>query len=366
MKFQINKNEIYQIIQQAYSFTSIKNIETILQNILIEAIDNKIYFKTSNIMSGYEAYIEKHVNKEGKITVSCKKLLEILKELPTDADIDFDFNDNKLHIKTNSTSFSLSTIDPSVFPTMSDITPEYYVKIKGDKLLNLLNKTYFCIANEASKISYKGAHFKIIGNKIEVSSSDFQRIAIANDTLDDKYFDEFIINIPKRTIMELSKIIDCNIDIEMETDKKQVLFKIGNKIIYSNLIGSYISSLNKLFESQFTIKIKMSRDKIFTSLKRVATITNEINHGVVFSFKGESLKISSMETEYGYGNETLDGIKKIGKDISFIFNARLFLEIISHINSDYFYLHLVGSKNPVIISPDEEGYKYLMVTISLE
>ncbi|MDY6820873.1 MAG: DNA polymerase III subunit beta [Deferribacterota bacterium] len=365
MKFNCLKKDIYKIINEAYDFISTKSVETILQNVLIKAEEKKIYIKTSNILMGYCAYFENNVIETGEITVSCKKLLDIIREFDDKTNIEFVFDGSKLNLKTKDSFFSMSTIDPSHFPTMAEVTPEYYVKIEGSDLIKLLKKVYFCIANESSKISYNGAHFKMLGNKIQISASDFQRIAIAETTVENELADEFVLNIPKKTVYELIKVLNYNL-VEIKSDKKQVLFKNDNKVIYSNLIESYIKSLSKLFEIEYNISVTLPLQRTYNALKRISTITNEISYAVIFSFKGNNLTISSLETEYGKGEEVVDNIEKTGDDIEVVFNAKLLLEILNHIESDKFYLYIVNPQSPVIIKPDENNYKYLMVTISIE
>lgn len=365
MKFNCLKEEIYPIINEAYGFTSTKTIETILQNLLIKAENDKIYFKTSNIVTAYSAYISLSPERSGETTVSCKKLLDIVKEFPSNALINFDFDGSRLNIFSKNTFFTMATLDPALFPTISSITPEYYVKIDGQIFSYLLKKIFFCIANESSKISYNGAHFKVLGNVLQLSSSDFQRIALCETNLDNALSDEFIINIPKRTVGELIKTINEG-PVEIETDRKQAVFKNNNKVIYTNLIENYIKSLGKLFEVEPNVTIKIKTSAAYETLRRIATITSEINYGVVFSIKNNSIKISSLETEYGKGSEVISEIEKDGEDIDIVFNAKLFLEILSHIESEFFNLYIVGPKNPVIIEPINGNYKYLMVTITVE
>ena len=365
MKFTCKKEDIYPIVNEAYGFTSTKSIETILQNLLIKAENNKVFFKTSNIITGYSAFLPLNIEVSGETTVSCKKLLDIIREFPVNSDITFDFNGTRLNLISDNSYFTMSTLDPAHFPTMADILPEYYIKIDGNVFLNLLKKVYFCIANESSKISYNGAHFKILGNKLQLSSSDFQRIAICETLLENDQSDEFIINIPKKTVGELIKILNGS-PLEIETDRKQAVFKFDNKIIYSNLIENYIKSLSKLFDVEPKITVKMKTDEIYETLKRISTITSEINYGVIFSIHDDNIKINSLETEYGKGSEVVKGIEKSGDDIDIIFNAKLFLEILAHIETDDFYLHIVGQKNPVIIEPLDGKCKYLMVTITIE
>lgn len=366
MKFKALKNELLPLLQLSNGFTSPKNVNTILQNILIEATDDSIILRASNLQTGFCGKLNTTVEVTGSTTVSGKKFLDIIKELPDSAIIDFQFDGSKLKIKSGKSSFSLSTLNPEQFVTMSQITPEYHIQLDSSKFLDVLKKTYFCISSDLSKIEYTGAHLKVFGNTIEISSADFQRIATAKFNFDESYADEFIINIPKKTVSEIMKILDSTDTVEIETDKRQVQFKIGDIIIYSKLIEKYIRSLTKLFESEYPISVNLPTSEFYEVIKRVSAISSEITHGVVLSFSDDKVSIYSVETEYGQGFETIDGINLDGSPIDIIFNSKHLLDIIANVNTDQFTLKMAGRRNPAVILPDDDSYAYLAVPISID
>jgi DNA polymerase-3 subunit beta len=366
MRFKVVKDDIYPFVQYANSYTSPKNLNTVLQNILIDTESDVVTLRSTNMQIGFSGTLKAAVEEIGSVTVSGKKLMDILKELPDGAVVDFNHDGSKLNIKSGKSSFRLSTISPEMFPTMSEITPEYFIKVKSETLQTLLKRTAFCISNDSSKIEYTGAHFSVYGNKLEISAADFQRIATSKANFEEEFSDEFTINIPKKTILELMKILDTSEIIEVETDKKQVLFKAGDVTIYSKLIEKYIKSITKLFDNEYPVKAKINTKAFAEVVRRVSTITSEITHGVVLSFSNGTLSINSLETEYGQGHETMDDIVYEGEDMDIIFNARHMIEIVTNISSEYFNLEMIGKRNPAVILPEDESYKYLVVPISID
>jgi DNA polymerase-3 subunit beta len=366
MRFKVVRDDIYPFVQYANSYTSPKNLNTVLQNILIDVESDTVTLRSTNMQIGFSGSLKASVEEIGSATVSGKKLMDILKELPEGAIVDFYHDGSKLNIKSGKSSFRLSTISPEIFPTMSEITPEYFIKIKCETLATLLKRTAFCISNDSSKIEYTGAHFSVYGNRLEISSADFQRIATAKAGFEEEFSDEFTVNIPKKTIIELMKILDLDEYVEVETDKKQILFKVNDVVIYSKLIEKYIKSITKLFEDEYPVKAKINTKTFSEVVKRVSTITSEITHGVVLSFNNGSLSVNSLETEYGQGHESMEDVIFEGEDLDIIFNARHMLEIVTNISSDYFTLAMKGRRSPAIILPEDDSYKYLVVPISID
>ncbi len=366
MQFSIIKEKILPLVQHATNFTSSKGINTILENILIQSTDNEIILKTSNSHTGFSARLNANVEESGITTVSCKKLNDIIKELPNASIISFKLTGGKLHLKAGKSQFSLSTIEPEFFPTMTNIIPEYHLKMKSSELQTILKKINFCISNDPSKIEYTGAHFKVSGNQLKVGSADFQRIAIAYTEFDEEFSDEFTINIPKKTAIEVSKLLDLDEYVEVETDKNQVQFKIDNIIVYSKLIEKFIRSIDSLFYTNYPYYAKIPTREFEDVVRRISTITSEISRGIVLSFSENMLKIYSLETEYGYGDEIIEDIEFYGEGFDIIFNSKLLLEILNHIDSDFFTIKLIGRRNPAIFVPDNGNYQYLLVAITIE
>lgn len=365
MRFKAVKDEIYPFIQFANSFTSPKNLNTVLQNILIDAEGDGVTLRATDMQVGFSGKVEVAVEETGTATVSGKKLLDIVKEIPDGSVIEFSFDGSKINIDSGKSSFKLSTISHEIFPTMAEITPEYFLKIKSEMLYDLLKKTSFCISTDASKIEYTGSHMAVYGDKLEISAADFQRIATSSIKFDEEYSNEFMINIPRKTVMELMKILEKDEFVEIETDRKQIVFTIGEIKIFSKLIEKYIKSITKLFTNEFPLKAKLNRAEFLDVVKRVSAITSEVTHGVVLSFKPDNLTVYSLETEYGAGHETIDDFEYEGQPMDIIFNAKHVAEMISNIDSNYFHLHMMGERNPAVVLPESGEYKYLVVPISI-
>ena len=366
MKFTIIKNEILPYLNIGINFTSPKNVNTILQNMYIEVMDNTLIIRATNLQIGICMEIPAKVEEIGETTVSAKKFFDVIKELPESSIINIELKNNKLNIKSGKTSFNLSTLNSEQFPTMSEIIPEYSITVNSNDFLNTLRKTFFCISTDAAKPEYNGAHLKVYGNILEVSAADFQRIASAKFKFDEEYSDEFIINIPKKTILELIKVLEFSELVDIETDKRQVQFKIGNITIFSKLIDKYIRSLTKLLEENYKINIKLPTQEFYNVVKRVSVISSDTTHGIVLSFSDDKLSVYSIETEYGHGSEEIYDIDLDDNEIELMFNSKKLLEIVSNIDTEYFTFKINGRKNPTVIEPEDTNYSYLIVPISIE
>ncbi len=366
MKFSAIKEDIINYIQYANSFTSPKNLNTLLQNIYMSIENNKLILKATNYQVGFYCEIDVNVVSTGAITVSGQKLYDILKEMPNGALIDFSFDGSRLNLKSGKSSFKLSTLTPEGFPTISDLTKEFSIKIDTKDFITLLKRIHFCISNESQKIEYTGAQLNIYGNCLEIFATGLQRVAIASILFDSEFKNEFMVNIPKKTIVEIIRILDENGTIEIETDRRQISFKSGNITIYSKLIEKFVKGVSRLFNNEYPIKATLDRKEFIFAAKRVSAISSNDTPGIILDFKDNVLNLSSLETEYGEGSEVVEEVTCNMEEFQIILNSKHVTEILSNIETDKFTFEMIDRRSPVLITPESDRYRYLVVPMSID
>lgn len=366
MRFSAVKDNIFTYIQYANSFTSPKNLNPLLQNIHLCVEGNSLTMKATNYQVGFSCITEVNVEETGALTVSGKTLMEIVKEMPDGSLLEFFYDGSRLNIKSGKALFKLSTMSVEGFPTISDISSEYYLKIDAKEFLTLLKRIWFCISNESQKIEYTGAQFNVSGSTLEMFATGLQRVAIASTVFDKEFSDDFTINIPKKTIVELIRILEGQEILEIETDKRQISFKTGNMIIYSKLIEKFVKGIGRLFSNDYPVKAKLNRKQFIDASRRVSAITNPETPGIALSFDNSKLVISSIQSDYGQGQEVLEDIDFKDDPFDIILNSKHVSEILNIIETEYFILEMVDKRSPALITPESERYRYLVVPISID
>ncbi len=368
MHFSVVKEDILKYLQYANSFTNPKGLNDILQNIYMEAENNMVNIKATNYQMGFSCNFEVHnIEHEGKITVSCRKLLDIIKELPDGALINFQYDDTRLNVICGKSRFKLSTIPPENFPSMGEIIPEYYLKINSSDLVTLLKRTVFCILNDSQKLEYTGAQFTVNRDILEISATGMQRVAIASAKLETEYSNDFTVNIPKKTVSEIIRVFENKSLIEIETDRRQISFKADNITVYSKLIEKFVKNIDRLFTAdKYPVKAKIDRKSFIEASKRVSAITSEETPGIILEFSNSTLKMSSLETIYGEGSEIIDILDFNAENFDIILNAKHINEILNVIETEDFTLEMSDKRSPVLITPSESNYRYLVVPISID
>ena len=118
MKFVVKKDDLYNGIKIVERATSIKALQPVLMNILIETVDKgTIKLVATDLDYTVIAQVDAQVEEEGKITLPSKKLNDIVSRLG-DKLITFEMKDgeNSVNITCQNSKFDIIGISASEFP----------------------------------------------------------------------------------------------------------------------------------------------------------------------------------------------------------------------------------------------------------
>ena len=131
-------------------------------------------------------------------------------------------------------------------------------------------------------------------------------------------------------------------------------------------IEKFVKNIDRLFADDYPIKAKINRKSFIEASKRVSAITSEETPGIILEFNNSTLKMSSLETIYGEGSEIIDILDFNAESFEIILNARHVNEILNIIETEDFILEMSDKRSPVLITPSESNYRYLVVPISID
>ena len=144
MQFNISKDKFLRALTKVQGIIEKKHTLPILANVLIEAKDDQIIITATDLEVGLKSRYKSEIIKEGKVTVSAKKLFEIIKELP-DKQISFTSKNNYwVEIKCEKSLFNLVGLSPDDFPKFPEIYNDQN-KIDSKLLIDMIESTIFSV-----------------------------------------------------------------------------------------------------------------------------------------------------------------------------------------------------------------------------
>ncbi len=152
---QIDRNDLLKPLQAVVGIVERKQPLPILSNVLIKKNKDGVRFVTTDLEIQIEAQLKAELDgTESAITISAKKLQEILRAIPDNSTISLDDQDNRLLVKANKSRFSLQTLPAQDFPMLAEqLVGAAKVQIEQGVLRRLLSSVQYAMANKISAIT---------------------------------------------------------------------------------------------------------------------------------------------------------------------------------------------------------------------
>lgn len=361
MKFVVNRELLLATLQNVSRGLSDKKPMPVLTGIKITVEKHRIIFVTTNKEISIQVILEENndvvIDETGVCVVPGKYFLEIVKKLEG-KEVEFTlFESTTIKIISDRSNFTLVTYDGSNFPSIAFDSIETPIHLDAQMLKNVIKQTSFAAATSEARIVLTSVNFKFYGNKLEITATDSFRLARKNIEFDDN-FDSKIINIPSKSLEELSKIIeDSHEDIELYVENQSILFKYRNVSFTTRLVEGVYPDTSSLFPKGQMLAIKFNKNELLAAIDRASLFTNSDNLSIVkLSLTDDkTVEVSSNSTEMG---KVVDAIYplEVSEALNFqiAFSTRNLSEAIKSFESQSILMKFTGEIKPAVIVGEKE------------
>lgn len=363
MKFEIEQRELLKHINIAQKAISSRTTLPILEGILFEVEDNKLTLKSTDLELGIKTSTDCMVEEEGKIVINSTMIGNIVRKLP-DSTIKFNITGENIQIRCANSEFNLIGFDSYDYPPLPNIDIEKKIEIPVEVMKKAIRNTVFAASIDESRPSLTGVMIEVEENYLNFVALDGFRIALMR--YDSEIHEDIKEIVPSRSLNELNKIMPEEGDITLSFVKNNIVFDLGDTLIYSRLLDKNFFDYKGIIFSPSTCKVNVIKRDFQDALERASLLAREEKANLVkISITENNIHITS-NSEYGNVSENIY-CEKDGNDLDIAFNAKYLLDGLKVIDSEECTLNLTDSLKPCIINPvDEENeYLYLVLPVRL-
>lgn len=367
--FEIEKKELLKGLGFMQGIAGRKTTLPILSHIYMEWKNNSLFLTGTDLETGIQEELSASVHEEGKASVSSKKIYEIIRELPEQT-IHIQKKENHwIHLRCGKSLFNIAGLDPEEFPSLPAWQEKSSSILPTQMIREMVEKTVFAASNEESRYHLNGilfAHAKTGGKEcLRMVATDGHRLAlIERESQLVKGIDKGVI-LPKKGVLEIKKILgDKEGEGEMEVycDRTHAFFRMGKSLMVIRLIEGEFPEYEQVIPKNNDKKLKVGKEIIYGSLRRVSTMASERVEGVKLALKKNSMELSSYHQDYGDANEEID-VQYEGPPVEIGFNARYLIEAIQSLNTEEIVMELKDEGSPGVLRPNASQSPYHQTSI---
>lgn len=339
----------------------------ILANVLIRKTGASIELTTSDL----EIQVRTTAELDGDAgnfatTVGARKLIDILRSMPSDQVVTLSANQNKLTLSGGKSRFTLQTMPADDFPLVqeaADFGPVFGVPQKT--LRALINQVHFAMAVHDIRYYLNGILFVAEGKSLTLVATDGHRLALAQATLEVDIPKQEVI-LPRKTVLELQRLLkDEDTPIEMRFAGNQAKFSFSGMEFVTKLVEGKFPDYNRVIPKNHKNHVTLGRAPFLASLQRAAILTSEKFKGVRVNIEPGSLRIASSNAEQEEAKEELE-IDYGGDAIEIGFNVTYLIDALSNMDAEMIHMELQDTNSSALITvPEQTGFKYVVMPMRI-
>lgn len=366
MELTFEKDNLLYALQVLQGVTGGRNTLPILSNVLIRAEDSRIECIATDLEVGIKMQVAGEVKEGGAITVSAKKLVDIVKALPVDKPIDVVTTANdQVEITCGDGVYKIIGQPDEEFPQIPSVEGET-LTIGGETLVDVIQKTEFAASTEEVRYFLNGLYFNPGADSTEVVATDGKRLALTHCEPLNASGEASGFIVPLKAVREIAKTFADAGEVEVSISENLIHFTDGDATLTARLVEGDYPNYEKIIPESTDGRTVVSRDQILSATRRVALLSNPKNYSICLEIDTEQIQVSARTPELGEAYETVP-VESGNASVRMGLDARLLVEALAHIQSDSLAIEFIGELNPVLIKPvSDDEYISLIMPMRLE
>lgn len=366
MKINISRETLLKPLQLVSGAVEKRQTLPILGNVLLSPSENQLSVTATDLEVELIGRVEvPSLEKSDDITVPGKKLLDIIRSLPVDAELEITEQKDRLLLRSGKSRFTLSTLPANEFPNVEDKQVSVEIRLPQNELKHLIEQTHFAMAHQDVRYYLNGLLFDIKDNELKLVATDGHRLALASFKKD---FNNQSLSciLPRKGALELMRLLeDTDEEILLQFNENHAKAVTQQFTFTSKLIEGKFPDYQRVIPKSLASQMKVDADLLKQVLARVAILSNQKYRGVRLHFANNLLRIFANNPEHEEAEEEIE-VKYDGNVVELGFNVNYLLDVASHLHHGEARISLNDSSSSILVeSLQDDSFLYVVMPMRL-
>ncbi|MDK4580690.1 DNA polymerase III subunit beta [Kingella kingae] len=360
------RDNLLKPIQAVTGIVERKHTLPILANVLLESHAGKIRVLATDLEIQIHTQGAESEHGDFRLTTNAKKLQDILKALPDSANVQLDWADYRLTLKSGKSRFNLQTLPAEDFPTMNvgDTTTAAFA-LPQETLKHMISQVQYSMAVQDIRFYLNGLLLQVEGNQLRLVATDGHRLAFASTTIDTDLPKQDVI-LPRKTVLEWNKLLNQpKENAVIELLDKQVRLRCNDTVVVSKVIDGKFPDYNRVIPMDNNRIVVLNRLALLGALERSSILANEKFRGVRLQLSAGSLRVSCTNNEQEEAVEELE-LAYQGESLETSFNISFLLDMLRALSDEDVQIAFgTATQSTLFTLPEQPNFKYVAMPMRL-
>jgi DNA polymerase-3 subunit beta len=269
----------------------------------------------------------------------------------------------------------INGVEAEEFPPIPTIGDGVSTKIDPEALRLAITQVAFAAATEETRPVLTGVHCEFEADGLTLAAADGFRLAVHKAPLAASVTEKTEIIIPARALTELHRLLidqEEPVEITINPAKSQVLFRLKDVEMVSQLIQGAFPNYNQLIPESYTTRAEVSLAE-FSKATRTASIFAREGSAIVrleIAPGGESalgkIMLSARAEEVGDNVGEIDASVE-GEGAKIAFNSKYLADALGVLHEERVALEITSPSSPGVIRPlGVENYIHVVMPMFVQ
>lgn len=331
MKLSMTRDQLLKPLQQVAGVVEKRQTLQVLSNVLM-VVDQQ-----GLSLTGTDLEVELVARQaldapssSGQVTVPCRKLLDICRALPGNAQVELSLDAQRLLLRSGKSRYTLSTLPANDFPNLEDtLAGSFSLSLSQRALKRLIDKTAFAMAQQDVRYYLNGMLFEVSEGRVRVVATDGHRLALCDADVSVSVPERIQVIVPRKGVQELSRLLsDDEAEVTLTLGSNHLRVTVGNVTFTSKLIDGRFPDYERVLPKGGDRVLVAAREELKSSLQRAAILCNEKFRGVRLQLADNELKILATNPDQEEAEEELQ-VDYSGQALEIGFNVGYLLDVLN-------------------------------------
>lgn len=338
----------------------------ILANVLVRVTGKELSLAATDLEVELRTRVEIESNKDEEFTVPARKLLDICKALPENADVLLEVEGDKAVLRSGRGRYSLGILPAQDFPGVEEKPAVERFRIGEDTLKGLLEKTQFAMAQQDVRYYLNGLLLEVRGGRVRAVATDGHRLAVSERVDDGLAGKEIQVIVPRKAVLELGRLLERGDGIvDVEVSASHIRLRIGDTTFISKLIDGRFPDYERVIPRGEAEKLLADREGLRQALIRTAILSNEKYRGIRFRLEPGVLELVAHNPEQEEAEEKIE-VDYQGREIVIGFNVGYLLDVMGVLDTERVEFALIDANSSCLIQGEgRDESRYVVMPMRL-
>lgn len=366
MKISIERENLLTALQAVANVVERRQTLPILSNVLISVEREEIVVTATDMEVEAMAKTGAEVSEAGQTTVPGRKLFDICKSLPAQAQLTLEEKEGKVRIMAGRSRFMLSTLPANEYPSVGFSGDEKTFSIESATLAEIIARTQFAMAHQDVRYYLNGLLLEAEKHTLKAVATDGHRLALCERNVDTGVEPLTQIIVPRKGVAEISRLANHAAEtLTIGLTGNFIRVRSGNQSLTVKLIDGKFPDYERVVPKGGTRTVTAERELLRAALQRTSILSNEKFRGVRLQLTDNLLKASAHNPEQEEAEEEI-AVSYDGEPMEIGFNVSYLLDVLGVLDSEKIKIALSDSNSSCLLSnPDEPGSQYVVMPMRL-